>query len=60
MANARLHMICGNCGSNDQFEHHISIEIDDDTGQDTHVIYIVCNNCHTLHDLEDNAKYKSK
>lgn len=56
MAHARLHMICGNCGSNDQFEYHISNEINDETEEEVQVVYIACNNCNTLHVLDDNAE----
>jgi hypothetical protein len=60
MANAKLHIICGNCGQNDMFEHHISIEIDDDTDEERQVVYIACNNCGTLHDLENNSEFIKK
>lgn len=60
MANAKLHIICGNCGQNDMFEHRISIEIDDDTEEERQVVYIACNNCGTLHDLENNSEFIKK
>lgn len=60
MANARLHVICGNCGANDMFEYHISTEINDETEEEYQVVYLSCGNCHTLHDLEDNAKRREK
>lgn len=60
MANAKLHIICGNCGQNDMFEHHISIEIDDDTEEERQVVYIARNNCGTLHDLENNSEFIKK
>ena len=55
MAHAKLHMICGNCGSNDQFTYRIVTDYDDDKEQDYPRISIACNNCSTLHYLEDNA-----
>ena len=55
MANARLHIICGNCGSNNMFEYKIDTDIDDDTQQKYKRVYIICNNCSTLHSLDDNA-----
>ena len=55
MAHAKLHMICGNCGSNDQFTYEIVTYSDDDTGEERKRISIACNNCSTLHCLEDNA-----
>lgn len=56
MVRARLHIICGNCGSNGMFEHKISSEIDDDAeeeGVKKEVVYIACKNCNTVHSLED-------
>lgn len=60
MTNAKLHIICGNCGQNDMFEHRISIEVDDDTNEKRQVVYIACNNCGTLHDLENNSEFIKK
>ncbi len=54
MARARLHLICGNCGCNDEWtwEHMPKevafLEVDD--------VYIRCNNCSALHSINDNAK----
>lgn len=58
MANAKLHIICGNCGQNDMFDYNIKTEINDDTDQEYQVVYIGCNNCNTLHILDDNAELK--
>ena len=60
MANAKLHMICGNCGCNDDFEFKLTKE---DYSIDNKEIfkdevYIICNNCGTLHTLSDNAKLR--
>lgn len=60
MANAKLHMICGNCGQNDMFDYEIETEINDDTNKKYQVVYIGCNNCNTLHLLDDNAELKNK
>ncbi len=60
MANAKLHMICGNCGQNDMFDYHISNEINDDTDEEYQVVYIGCNNCGTLHILDDNAELENQ
>ena len=51
MARARLHIICGNCGSNDMFKYIINTEIDDDTNKEYQKVSIVCNNCSTIHHL---------
>ena len=59
MAHAKLHIICGNCGCNYMFEYSVREEIDDD-GSPYIVVYIYCKNCHTTHDLEDNAKQINK
>ncbi len=51
MVNARLHMICGNCGCNDQWEN--SVYIADGEGEKLHVdMHVSCKNCATLHTLE--------
>lgn len=55
MVKARLHLICGNCGSDDQFEYKINNEIDDDTNKPFQSVSIICNNCHTIHNLDSNA-----
>lgn len=49
-------MICGNCGQNNMFGYEIYTEFDDDTYEPFQVVYINCNNCGTLHTLDDNAK----
>lgn len=46
MANSKLHIICGNCGCNDEFTYRISY---DD-------VFIYCNNCSTLHLLRKTVK----
>ena len=56
MVNARLHIICGNCGSKESFRYEIVEEIDDDFEELRNVVYIGCDNCHTLHVLDDYAK----
>jgi hypothetical protein len=63
MVNARLHIICGNCGSKDMFEHKIRTEMDDmseDENATRQVVYIACNNCVTVHDLNDYSTFKSE
>ena len=57
MVNARLHIICGNCGCNDMFEHQLIKEIDDDTNEEYFIIDIICNNCSTIHNLDNNSKF---
>lgn len=56
MANAKLHIICGNCGCNDMFEYNIKKDIDDDTNKEYQYISITCNNCHTIHTLDVKTK----
>lgn len=62
MVNARLHIICGNCGAKDMFEHQIRIEQNDeseDVNATRQVVYIACNNCNTVHDLDNYSTFKS-
>jgi len=56
MVMAKLHIICGNCGNSDRdlFEweyHQGDSEIDRPEG-----VNLFCNNCGTLHDINDNAE----
>ena len=51
MANARLHLICGNCGCNDKWKWQY---IPKDSEPET--VWVWCENCDTLHDLADNAQ----
>lgn len=55
MARARLHIICGNCGCNEMFKYRIVTDIDDDTNKEYERVSIICENCSTIHYLEDNA-----
>ena len=59
MANAKLHIICGNCGCNDDFTFEVVKDGKDVSDTETKfedAFYIWCENCGTLHDLEDNAR----
>ena len=59
MANARLHIICGNCGCNNNFTYNIDPEGHDFSEDEIDLrsaVFITCENCATLHDLSDNAK----
>jgi len=58
MVAARLHMICGNCGCNNEFEFKIAPEGHDITITNPEfepAVFITCNNCSTIHDLNHNA-----
>lgn len=60
MVMARLHVICGNCGCNDEFKYHVDPEgLDVSEGDDPKFkpsVVISCNNCATLHTLSDTIK----
>ena len=61
MAHARLHIICGNCGCSNMFTYKVEEEyIDIDETVMGNKVYISCENCSTLHDLEDNAKMEQE
>ena len=60
MAHARLHMICGNCGCNDDFEHEVKERLNDVTEEMETEIIIWCRNCSTLHNLRDNSELIKK
>lgn len=55
MARARLHIICGNCGCNDEFVYKIDLKGRDFGDHFKPAVYIVCNNCSTLHSLDDTV-----
>ena len=60
MVNARLHLICGNCGCNDEWEwEYRTAEIEDGEVLNDDEVWIWCRNCSTLHTLSDNAKHKA-
>lgn len=62
MVMARLHVICGNCGCNDEWELRIVRDGDDVTQDEPKfedAAYLVCGNCGTIHDLKDSAKNDS-
>lgn len=60
MVCARLHIICGNCGCNDQMEYEIDPAGScDDEGKDVPHVYITCKNCSTIHDLSETIKESS-
>ena len=52
MANAKLHIICGNCGCNDMIRWEFKPT---DFGFDA-AVWLKCENCSTIHDINDNAK----
>lgn len=56
MVMANLHVICGVCGCNNEFQfYHVDWRPDD--SEDT---VIKCENCGTNHRLSDNAKLKEQ
>jgi RNase P subunit RPR2 len=56
MVKAKLHIICGNCGCNDMFKYETKSYFDYDTNRECLEVIIICENCSTIHQLEDNAK----
>lgn len=56
MVNARLHLICGNCGNDEKDLFVAEYNKGDDLTAPT--IYIKCKYCGTLHNLENNAIIK--
>ncbi len=52
MANAKLHIICGNCGCNDMLRWEFKPT---DFAFDA-TVWLKCENCSTIHDINDNAK----
>lgn len=60
IANPRIHIICGICGCNDEFEFKITKELDDDTGEKKKVVYISCRNCSSLTGLDELMDEREK
>jgi len=60
MVMARLHLICGNCGCNDEWEwSHVEQEVDGGEVMQDEDVKLTCRNCATIHSLNDNAKPKT-
>lgn len=61
MVMAKLHVICGNCGCNNDFEYNHSEEFvgKDDQGKQWKTS-LVCKNCSTIHELDDNSLNKNE
>ena len=58
MVNARLNMICGNCGCSDMFSFRIDMyakDISDEEEKYEPDVYIKCKNCSTVHNLSKYA-----
>ena len=61
MVQARLHVICGNCGCNDEWELRVTRDgddVSDDTPKFEDSVSLTCCNCSTIHDLKDNSKHR--
>lgn len=56
---ASIHIICGKCGSAENFSHRLSHEIDDETSESHIAVEILCENCGTLTLLSDVIKETS-
>ncbi len=63
IANPRVHIICGICGSNKDFKYNISEDINDDTNEPQTNVTLVCNNCSSitgLDELMEDENYSKK
>jgi len=59
IANPRIHIICGICGSNKFFNYKISKYVEDDTQQEKQAVVICCDNCTSLTYLDELIPEKS-
>jgi len=61
IADPRIHMICGICGSNKYFEYEIvprgNCNFD---GEEYTAVVVVCNNCSSLTNLDEIVEEKEK
>ena len=61
MVMAKLHLICGNCGCNDDWKwNYVPEEKDGNEIINEEDVYIKCGNCATLHSISSNAKLDVK
>jgi len=60
MVNASLHIICGNCGSKDDFLYTIEKDYLDFGDYQEDATVIKCKNCGTLHVLDNTIEKKGK
>ena len=61
MVMARLHLICGNCGCNDEWEwEHQPEDVFEGEVMSSEDVWLWCRNCSTLHSVSDNAKKKEQ
>ena len=67
MVNERLHIICGNCGQDLKESdmanwEYVPAEIDEETGEiySPADVYIICDNCATIHFLNNHIKEKGE
>lgn len=59
MVMAKLHIICGNCGCNDEWHLTLTRDGDDITNDKPafeDAATMSCMNCSTIHNLKNNAK----
>ncbi len=59
MVNAKLHIICGNCGSNLFLEYTIDPKARDVRIHLEPEVFITCGNCDTIHTLSDTVEDKT-
>ncbi len=52
MAHAKLHIICGNCGCNDELTYSVDPKGMDFGDRFEPSVTIACRNCGTLHSLD--------
>lgn len=55
MVMAKLHVICGNCGSDEMLTHYIEKDYIDHGDMQEDAVIIRCGNCSTLHTLSDKV-----
>lgn len=60
IANPRIHIICGICGSNKDFKYNISEDINDDTNEPQTNVTLVCNNCSSITGLDELMEDENK
>jgi len=54
--NPSIHIICGMCGCNNEFEYHLTTDVNDATNEMETNVVLICGNCSTLTYLNDLIK----
>ena len=58
--NPRIHIICGMCGNNHMMKYRLSMDINDDTGEEEMKVNIIFENCSSITGLDEIIEIEIK